>query len=468
MNKIERTMQVIRDQINSKKLREGARLLSVRQMATQLNHSVSTVVEAYARLVAEDLIESRAGAGFFVCSKVVKNPIVEPSYAYHREIDPLWISRQSLEAPADMLKPGCGWLPKNWMPEQSIRKALKMASRLDAELLTNYATPHGHLGLRQLIARKKQSNDLHVNANQICLTGSGTHAIDLVLRLLVKPGDLILIDDPCYFNFHAILKAHHLQAIAVPFNENGPDVERFAEALQFRPKLYLTNTGIHNPTGAVLTTQIAYQIAKLAEQADMTIVEDDIFADFEHSPAPKYAALAGLEKVIHIGSFSKTLSAAIRCGYIISHSEQIQALIDLKIATHFSCSQLNEEIVYLALTDSSYPKHLEWIKNHLIEAMNQTIKRLALLNIKPWIIPRGGIFLWCALPDQLDAGEISKICLQHQVVLAPGNSFSESKQARHFLRFNVAQCNDKRIYDVLEIAIQQVLAQSKPPTVNLV
>ena len=70
MNKIERTMQVIRDQINSKKLREGARLLSVRQMATQLNHSVSTVVEAYARLVAEDLIESRAGAGFFVCSKV--------------------------------------------------------------------------------------------------------------------------------------------------------------------------------------------------------------------------------------------------------------------------------------------------------------------------------------------------------------------------------------------------------------
>jgi len=448
-------MQIIREQIESKKLLEGARLPSVRQMSKQLNHSASTIVEAYARLVAADLIESKAGAGFFVRSKPTVRTISEPIQEYHREIDPLWISRQSLENVSGLLKPGCGWLPEHWMPEQSIRKALKAVSRLDAHVLTHYSEPQGHLQLRELIARKKQVNDFHITATQICLTDSGTHAIDLVLRLLLKPGDVILIDDPCYFNFHAMLKAHRVQAIAIPFKENGPDVDRFAEALAFQPKLYLTNSGIHNPTGAVLSAQTAYQIAKLVEQANMLIVEDDIFADFEPIPAPKYAALIGLNQVIHIGSFSKTLSAAIRCGYIISHAERLQELIDLKISTHFSSGQLNEEIVYQALTDSSYRKHLEWIKSHLIDAMNQTIKRLAVLGIKPWIIPKAGIFLWCSLPNNLDAGEVSKICLQYGVVLAPGNSFSQSNQARNFLRFNVAQCNDKKLYDVLTLAMQQ-------------
>lgn len=358
MNKIEWTMQVIRDQIHNKKLLEGARLPSVRQMAIQLNHSVSTVVEAYARLAGENLIESRVGAGFFVCTQQRLIALPEVQHEYHREIDPLWIARQSLDAQQHMLKPGCGWLPEDWMPVQSIRKALKLIARSDIEVLTNYATPQGHLGLRQ------------------------------------------------------------------------------------------------HPTGAVLTSQIAYQIAKLAEQANIIIVEDDIFADLELTPAPKYAALAGLAQVFHIGSFSKTLSAAVRCGYIISQTAQIQTLIDLKISTQFSNAQLNEEIVYQALTDSLYPKHLEGIKNRLIDAMNQTIQRLSELNIEAGIIPRGGMFLWCELPNQMDAGELSKICLQHAVVLAPGNAFSQSKQAHHFLRFNVAQCNDKRVYDVLKSAMQ--------------
>ncbi|WP_445115647.1 aminotransferase-like domain-containing protein [Acinetobacter sp. WZC-1] len=454
MTKIEWTIQVIKNQIATKSLLPGSRLSSVRQFATQLNCSVSTVVEAYARLVSEGVIESRVGSGYYVLGKPSASGFVETETQYDREVDPLWVSRQSLEARQDVLKPGCGWLPLEWMPEQSIRKALKQTARADIHLLISYMEPYGHLGLRQYIARKKENHGLKINTSQILITDSGTQSIDLIFRLLLQPGDIILIDDPCYFNFQALIKAHRLRVITVPFTETGPDLGHFEQALSLKPRVYLTNSGIHNPTGACLSVQNAYQVAKLAEQSGLIIIEDDIFADFEYAPAPRYASFMGFEQVIQIGSYSKTLSASIRSGYVVAHSDIIDKLIDLNIATHFSCSHLNAEIIYQALMDSGYPRHLEWLKKQLIKSMNDAVKRLQNLNIHPWIIPRAGIFLWCRLPEHVDASELSKICLKQGVILAPGSSFSQAGSAGQFMRFNVAQCIDKRIFDVLAEAMQ--------------
>lgn len=454
--KIDIAMDIVKEQIANKSLIAGSRLPSVRQLATQLNFSVSTIVEAYTRLVSAGILESRIGAGYFVVGKVVKPQVFETKVQYQREIDPLWISRQSLDAKSDVFKPGCGWLPNSWMPEQTVRKALKQVAKSETKLLIDYAVPNGHLQLRQWIARRKQNYDLNLDLEQILITDSATQSIDLIFRLLLQAGDVILVDDPCYFNFQALIKAHHLKAVAIPFTEHGPDIEHFKQALSLKPKIYLTNSGIHNPTGASLSIQTAFQVAKLAEQANLIIIEDEIFADFEYQYAPRYASLAGFEHVIQIGSFTKTLSAAVRCGYIIANSQKIEALIDLRIATNFSHSNLNAEIVYHALMDSGYLKHIDWLKKQLVKAMNESIYKLALLDIHPWIIPKAGIFLWCRLPKDILASALSKYCLKNDVILAPGNAFSQADGAAHFMRFNVAQCIDKRIFDVLEAGIREI------------
>ena len=160
--KITYTVQFIQDQISNKSLIVGARLPSVRQLATQLNYSISTVVEAYARLVAEGILESRKGSGYYVLGKIEPTLNTETPIQYQREIDPLWISRQSLEANKDTLKPGCGWLPSHWMPEQTIRKALKQAAKSERIFLTDYSKPNGHNELRQYIARKKELYNLKI------------------------------------------------------------------------------------------------------------------------------------------------------------------------------------------------------------------------------------------------------------------------------------------------------------------
>ena len=125
-------------------------------------------------------------------------------------------------------------------------------------------------------------------------------------------------------------------------------------------------------------------------------------------------------------------------------------MLDLKIATSFGGGQLAAVVILSALTDSGYRKHMNTIHTRLANARAQTLPRLAKLGIVPWLLPRAGMFLWCRLPDNNSATQLANRCLSKGVILAPGNAFSQSKNAENFMRFNVSQAGDSRIFEVLE------------------
>jgi DNA-binding transcriptional MocR family regulator len=454
--RVEMVVATIRQRIAARSLTPGARLPSVRGLAATLKLSTSTVVDAYERLVAEGAILARPGSGFYVANQAAPFALAETGPKLDRAVDPFWISRQSLEAAEADLKPGCGWLPPSWLPGDGMRRGLRTLARADGPALADYSSPLGLPQLRQLISRRMGERGIEASPDQIMLADSGTQAIDLLCRFLLEPGDTVLVDDPCYFNFHALLRAHRAKIVGVPYTPSGPDIEAFAQVVAGeRPRLYITNSAIHNPTGATLSPVTAHRVLKLADQFDLTIIEDDIFADFELTPAPRLAAFDGLDRVIHIGSFSKTLSAAARCGFIAARPEWIEGLIDLKIATSFGGARLNAELVLSVLSDGSYRKHAEGLRSRLSKAMFDVTTRLKTLGIRPWLEPQAGMFLWCHLPDGLDAAAVARAALAQNVVLAPGNAFSLSQSATGFMRFNVSQTLDNRVFDVLRDALRQ-------------
>lgn len=460
-SRVETVMATIRQRIAARALTAGAKLPSIRKMATAMKVSPSTVVEAYERLVAEGAISARPGSGFYVATQTAPLSLAEIGPKLDRAIDPFWISRQSLEASETDLKPGCGWLPPSWLPEESIRKGLRVLSRADAPSLAEYGSPLGLPQLRQFIARKMAERGIEASPDQIMLTESGTQAMDLLCRMLLEPGDTVLIDDPCYFNFQALLRAHRARLVSVPYTPNGPDLEQFGAVLAaHRPRLYITNSAIHNPTGATLSPVVAHRVLKLAEEHALTIIEDDISADFEHTPAPRLAAFDGLSRVIHVGSFTKTVSASARCGFVAARPEWIDALTDLKIATTFGGGRLGAELVLAVVSDSGYRRHVDGLRARLAKARQQVAQRLKSLGIKPWIEPRAGMHLWCELPDGLDAADVARAALKLKVVLAPGNAFSLSQSATGFMRFNVSQTLDERIFGVLRQSMAEAAKQS--------
>lgn len=450
-------MNAVRAKIANRALGPGDRLPSVRGFARTMKVSPSTVVEAYDRLAAEGIIRARRGSGFYVTgADLPPMALAEMGPPRDRAVDPFWVSRQSLDADPAVLKPGCGWLPAGWMPNAALRKGLRALARAEDALLSDYGSTRGAPALRRLLLGRFADEGILATMDQVMLTGSGTQAIDLICRLLLRPGDTVLVDDPCYFNFQALLRAHQVRVIGIPFTPTGPDIAAFERALaQENPRLYITNSALHNPTGASLSPQTAHRLLSAAAAHGLTIVEDDIFADFEPALSPRLAILDGLNRVIRIGSFSKTLSASLRCGYIAARTDWIEGLADLQVATSFGGpSPVAAELIAGVLAGGGYRKHMDELRQRLARARQAAADRLRPLDLVPWIMPRGGFYLWCRLPEGRDSTAIARRCLEENVVLAPGNVFSVSQSASAFLRFNVAQLGDARIFAALERAME--------------
>ncbi|WP_407527893.1 PLP-dependent aminotransferase family protein [Methylobacterium oryzisoli] len=447
-------MDAIRRKVSTRSLAPGEKLPSIRGFAKSMQVSPSTVVEAYDRLAAEGLIRPRPGSGFYVTGSLPLT-LAEVEPRSDRAVDPFWVSRQSLDGGPDMLRPGCGWLPADWMPNAAIRRAVRSLAKAEDAVLSDYGATRGSLALRGLLARQFVLEGLKTGPEQILLTASGTQAIDLVCRFLLQPGDTVVLDDPCYFNFQALLRAHRVKVVGVPMTPTGPDTTSFAEVLEtHRPRLYVTNSAIHNPTGASLSPQAAHRILTLAAAHDVTVVEDDIFADFEPEPSARLAVLDGLAWVIRIGSFSKTLSASIRCGYIAARGDWIEGLIDLQVATNFGGpSPIATTVVHDVLADGSYRKHLASLRSRLAKRRREMASTLEALGIRPWLEPRGGFYLWCRLPRGHDAATIARLALADRIVLAPGNVFSIAQTATEWMRFNVAQMADPKVPAFLRKAL---------------
>lgn len=440
--------------IQSGRLPAGHKLPSVRGFAEQNDISKSTAVTVYDRLVASGLVISRSKVGFFVASTRKPLELADGINFSEREIDPLWVARQAFRGDPAMLRPGCGWLPDDWLDCDNLRRGLRKVSRSADAQLANYGSPLGYAPLRSQIEVILSAREIVAHPGQIMLTDSASHAIDLVTRVFVKPGDTVFVDDPGYYMLLSNLRAQCANVVGIPYTRSGPDVEAFAKAAECqRPALYITNSALHNPTGATLTASTAHQILKLAEQYDIPILEDDIYADFEETPSPRLATLDQLERVISIGSFSKTMSAACRCGWIACRKEWLEGLADLKLATALTSNELSAQLVYAMLKDGSYRRHVAAIRERLGRAAVTVRRQIEQAGLTLWMEPSGGMFLWARLPGDVDATEVARQAAREGVAMAPGNVFSVSRSTGDYLRFNIAQSRHERIYDCLARAI---------------
>jgi DNA-binding transcriptional MocR family regulator len=438
----------------SRALARGARLPSVRELATKLAVSKSTVVEAYDRLVAEGAVTARRGSGFFVAGAARPLTLTAADPPPEPAIDPTWITRHSMTATPDFLRPGAGWLPDSWVLDLGVQRALRLAARDDAERRRQYDEPLGYAPLRQLFSVRLAERGVLADPDQIVVTDSCSQALDLVCRFLLEAGDTVVVDDPCYFNFHALLRACRAKTIAVPMTPDGPDVEALASLFtEHRPRLYLTTAGFQNPTGATPSPATAHRVLRLAEDHDVVILEDDTFADFEAEPSTRLGGLDGLNRVVQVGSATKTVGAAMRCGYIAARADWIAPLVDLKLATSMGNSATGALMLHRVLTESGYRRHLDSLRRKLAEAMGYALRNLAQHGLRPWVEPRGGIYVWASLPGGVAAADVARHGLTRKVMFAPGPAFSASEAAAGYLRFNVARSSEPRIYEALDEAI---------------
>lgn len=429
--------------VEERALRAGSRMPSIRNFATAHGVSRFTVVQAYDRLVARGYLNSRQGSGFYVSPRPVSQNEGNATVKLERATDILWLLRNALQETSSKPMPGAGWLPGSWMDEAGIRRSLRALSGKNGEFLTSYGSPGGYPPLRELLRHRLAGIGITADPGMIVLTKGATHALDLIARLFIRPGDAVLVDDPGYFILFGALKSLGAKIVGVPWNHDGPDTAAMeALILEHRPRIFFTNTVLHNPTGASISQPVAYRLLQLAAKYDLTIVEDDIYGDFHPLRVTRLATLDQLERVIYIGGFSKTVSASLRVGYLACRREIAEQLTDLKLLTGLTTSEIGERVVHELLTDGHYRKHLDRLRGRLQCAREGAMRNLERLGFRIYLEPEGGMFVWAGVEDRMNVVEMTRAAAERGIMLAPGNLFRPHQEPAPWLRINVASCGD--------------------------
>jgi len=446
---VEQIVTYVGDLIDKRVLRIGSRLPSIRNFAIQHGVSRFTVVNAYDRLVAQGYVHSRRGSGFYVAARRQTEVNASSSCQLEQADDVLWLIRNNFRDIPGVLRPGSGWLPKEWLDASAVQKGMNEISRKSGEFLTGYGDVIGYQPLRQYLQQKHLS-DIGVAAdiNQIIMTNGATHGLDLAARLMIRPRDAVLVDDPGYYALFGYLKTLGAKLLGVPRNADGPDIERLEQLIQeYNPKVFFTNTVLHNPTGTSTSLAVAHQLLQLADKYDLHVVEDDVYGDFHPTNAPRLATLDQLRRVIYVGSYSKTISASLRVGFLACSQELAARLLDLKLLSGLTTSEITQRVMYQILMEGRYRKHIERVRMRLQENRGIVVQKLEQCGLHLYTEAVGGMFVWAKLPEGLNACEVTTLAASKNIMLAPGNLFRPYQEPSQWLRFNVAQSNNEKIFE---------------------
>jgi DNA-binding transcriptional MocR family regulator len=463
----EQLVQRFAERIRSRLLAAGARLPSVRECARQQNVSPHTVVAAYDQLVAQGLVEARKQRGFFVrdiqthaqkqplapvniepsAIKTVVNSGIEPKTRIDATALIRGMFHRRLRDPrrgttSDLLQPGMGVLPPEWMESDfmgpAVRKVCQGKNLLNTSL--RYGEPMGDSMLREALSVKLRDYALHVPPERLITTLGATQALDIVSRTVLKAGDAVMVEEPGWTVEYARLDALGMRILPVPRGPEGPDLAVMARYCEEHgPKLYVSVSVLHNPTGACLSPSSAHRVLQLAQQHDFYIVEDDTYSHIAPQHATRMSALDGLQRTIYVSGFAKILAPNWRIGYIAAPELLVERLLDTKLLTALTTPALLEQALAHCIQEGHLRKHSERVRVRLDAARSRSVK-LALQAGCSFAAEPAGLFGW--VDTGVDTEALAQRMLDEDILLAPGSLFTAHRTPSQLMRINFAATQD--------------------------
>ncbi len=430
----------LRQRIESGELRAGTKLDSIRKVSHERGVSRYQVLSAYQELAGLGVVEARHGSGFYVASFARASELLpHHSPNLDRLLDTALLIRGFVE-PSPLLKCGSGALPKEWLLELGLQRHIRSVAAQPAANLYGYGTALGYAALREAIQSRLIRRRITCAAEQVVLTMGISQGLELVIRGLCHPGDLVFVENPAYYNLFGLLQLSGLRMRQVPRTADGPELATLEAMLKQGdiPRIFFLQSLLHNPTGSSMSPAAAHRILLLAEQYDFLIVEDDAYGDLAEEQDLRLAALDGLHRVIYLSGFTKTLSASLRVGYAVASEALIDALTRAKLLTSIASSEFVERVVYRALTEGGYERFTAALRQRLQvaqETWEGELQRAGWLTLPG---PRRGLFVWARHPHWEDSALLARVAATAGFWLAPGSAFDPERLPSPWVRFNVA------------------------------
>ncbi len=457
---IDQIFEDIKKRIEQMTLEVGERLPSVRAMAASMGISNETVLRAYDKLTAAGYLQARRGSGFYVAPGARQVGKAVSVQAWSKPATTYW--ERLLGADRFPGSSASGTLPADWMDPKAVSAALQALATHPRNDLFEYSDSQGGLALRSVLSERLRMAGIDASPEQIVTTAGGSEALHLAIWSFLAPGQTVLIEDPAPFIHIQRLMASGLQLLYVRRLEDGPDLEQFVELCEkHRPVAFFCSSILQNPTSTCLSMRRAHQLLKLAEQYDLWILDDDTYGDLlprsRLGSVARLAALDQFERVIHVGSFSKTLGPGLRAGFVAASSQRLERILLMRSVSSIQAPALTDQLVHHLLTQGGYDSHCERLQRQLSRAGKALAAKVL---ARGWQVAADGdgMYLWVDLGEGVKAKAVLASLLAEGELIANAEAFTYLPALASFVRLNVARTDDRTL-DLIAKAVAAAKAR---------
>ncbi len=349
------------------------------------------------------------------------------------------------------------------LPDEKVAELAARVMKDDGKAILQYGATEGYPRFVESVRNYVEAMlGIHVPAI-LPVTGS-TQAMDLLCKALIDPGDTILVESPSFLGNLQCMKLYQANLVAVDSDDDGLIPEHLEAMIrQYHPKMLYTIPTFQNPTGRTLSLERRKKVAELANQYGVVVAEDDPYRDLRYSgdPLPSIMSFDQGGWVVFLGSFSKIISPGLRVGYIAGNTDIIRKCTVGKQSTDVHTGNLNQAIVDLYIRDGLLPAHISEICAEYGPKMKAMLDHLDCFPARVKATrPDGGLFIWCELPDELDAVKLLQKAIERKVAYVPGTHFYVGGGHLNTLRLNFSNSTVAQIHtgmNTLEEILREIL-----------
>ena len=446
----------LRGLIEADRLPAGSKLPATRELAPTLGLSRTTVTLAYEEMVASGLLTAHVGQGTFVAERAAPQMrLASAARADGRGF--VWsgllaLRARALPLPAALLPRTSGpprfdfrggRIDRGTLPTGELRRAFADAIESHLPELAGDADARGWPPLRRAIARYLVTRGIACEACDVAVVNGAQQAIDLVTRVLLDPGDTVVVEQPGYFGATLAFTAAQAHLVGVRVDEDGLRIDDLARVLRARRvKLVYTTPAAQSPTGAVLSPERRRALLALADQYQVPVFEDDYDSELRYEGAP-IAALKTLDhagQVIYAGTFSKVLFPGLRVGYVVAARPLLEKMVLARWNTDVATSAIPQAALAALLERGGLERHLRRMRK--VYAARLAALLAALDDCMPdgtvWTRPRGGHGVWLTLPPAVDPEALAHAAGAAGIAYTRGDAFYADGRGRDNLHLSFA------------------------------
>lgn len=442
----------LREMILSGELPAGFKLPPERHLAAALRLNRTTVLNAYRELKAEGLIGAHVGRGTAVLPRRFTGIDRDDDAAARLPWEQLAGAGASREESSlrdllemterrDMISLSIGLPARELIPLDLVRVVqAKLIDAVGPELLLHSPT-EGVTALREAITRFVTARGISCSRAEVLVTSGSQQGLDLVVRALVEPGDLILVEEPTYFGALRVFRSAHARLAGIPMDAEGMRTDVLESHLsRSRPRLIYTLPTFQNPSGTVMSLARRRELLELAVRYQVPVLEDDPYFDLRYDgrPVPPLKALDKHGHVIYLSSFSKALFPGLRLGFLVADRQAVRRLALVKQSVDLHSNTLGQWTIQRFIDDGHYDAHLRRIRDAYRlkrDKMGEALQEESPPAVR-WEIPEDGFYYWCSIPAPVQVGKLLAAAAGERVAFLPGSVCFANEPPGNFVRLN--------------------------------